>query len=231
MTDRKLKVAVITGGHGFDVQGFHHLFRCLSGIDAYIQHLYDFASIPASIGLTEGSDFHPDKARRSYDVILFYCMLEGAPLDDDIPWYHGAPQAALNELRHSKQGIFVLHHAFLNYPKSSEWDDIVGIDNRSIQQWHFGQKLEVQIANPQHPITEGLEAFECVDESYIMPEPGDDSEILLTVDHPNSMRRIAWSRQYGESRVFCLQLGHDKLVWSNPTFQALIERGIRWCAP
>ena len=231
MTNRALKVAVVTGGHAFDTQGFHHFFRGLRNIDTYIQHLDEFASIPASIGLTEGNDFHPGKARRSYDVIVFYCMVEGAPKDEDIPWYQGAPKTALDELQQSSQGIFVLHHALLHYPESPEWDRIVGIERRNLKSWHFGQTLEVQVANRCHPITEGLDAFTCTDESYVLPEPGNDSDILLTVDHPNSMHRLAWTRQYGESRVFCLQLGHDKLVWTNPNFQALIERGIRWCAP
>ena len=231
MTKRDLKVAVVTGGHAFDAQGFHQLFRGFRGIDAYIQNMDEFAAVPASIGLTEGNDFHPEKSRRSYDVVIFYSMLQGAPSDEDIPWYCGAPRTALNELGKSKQGIFVLHHALLHYPDSPEWNRIVGIGDRELQSWHFGQQLEVEIANTRHPIMDGLDNFACVDETYMMAEPGEDSEILLTAEHPKSMHRIGWTREYGDSRVFCLQLGHDKLVWTNPAFQTLIEGGIRWCAP
>ena len=41
-----LRVAVVTGGHAFDVPNFHRLFRQLPGIDAYPQHLEHFASSP-----------------------------------------------------------------------------------------------------------------------------------------------------------------------------------------
>jgi len=40
--DELVKVAVITGGHSYNVQGFHQLFRSLKGIDAYVQHIQDF---------------------------------------------------------------------------------------------------------------------------------------------------------------------------------------------
>ena len=47
--DNSIKVAVVTGGHRFDVPNFHGLFRKLEGVDAYIQSLEDFAS-PRSRG-------------------------------------------------------------------------------------------------------------------------------------------------------------------------------------
>ena len=41
--DDSIKVAVVTGGHRFDVPNFHGLFRKLEGVDAFIQSLEDFA--------------------------------------------------------------------------------------------------------------------------------------------------------------------------------------------
>jgi hypothetical protein len=34
-----IRIAVVTGGHSFDVLNFHKLFRTLSGVDACIQHV------------------------------------------------------------------------------------------------------------------------------------------------------------------------------------------------
>ena len=230
MRERPLKVAVVTGGHPFDVQGLDELFRSLPGIDAYVQHIDNFAAIPQSIGRSEGNDFDPVTTRREYEVVVFYCMLEGEPKDKGVPWYRGAPKAAFDDLGQVGQGIFVWHHALLNYPEWNVWRDIVGIADRSLHDWSFGQRLLVEVTETDHPITQGLEPFECIDESYQMVDAGDDCEVLLTTKHPKSMHTLAWTRQYGNSRVFCLQLGHDKLAWSNPSFRTLIERGIRWCA-
>ena len=40
----KIKTAVITGQHAFDVPGFHGLFRSIPEIDFYLQDLENFAA-------------------------------------------------------------------------------------------------------------------------------------------------------------------------------------------
>ena len=37
-----------------------------------------------------------------------------------------------------------------------------------------------------------------------------------------------WVRTQGKGRVFYTAWGHDQRTWSNPGFQNLVERGIRW---
>ena len=61
-----------------------------------------------------------------------------------------------------------------------------------------------------------------------MESAGDDSDILLTVAHPNSMEVLAWAREYGKSRIFCFQSGHDDVTYSNPNFREVLKRGIQW---
>ena len=66
------------------------------------------------------------------------------------------------------------------------------------------------------------------DETYTMNSAGEDSDILLRVEHPNSMEVLGWTREYGNSRVFCLQSGHDDVTFSNPNFREVLKRGIQW---
>jgi type 1 glutamine amidotransferase len=54
--------------------------------------------------------------------------------------------------------------------------------------------------------------------------------VLLTTDHPKSMKTLGWVRQHRNARVFCLQSGHDGVTWASPEFRTVLERGIRWCA-
>ena len=58
----------------------------------------------------------------------------------------------------------------------------------------------------------------------------DDSHVLLTTNHPKSMRTIAWTRQVGQARVFCLESGHDRVTFADPNFQVMLGRGIAWAA-
>jgi uncharacterized protein len=211
-----VKTAVITGGHAYDVPNFHLLFRALPGIDAYIQHMNDFASSPEDV-------------RDSYDAVLFYTMFMDEPIDEGLPWHAGKPLTALQRLGATGQGIVVLHHAILAYPRWPVWSDISGLNDRSFEFDH-DQTLDVHVADSQHPITAGLHDWRMVDETYLMASPGADSQTLLTVDHPRSMKTIAWTRTYRNTRVFCFQSGHDNLTWPDANFQQVLRKGILWAA-
>jgi uncharacterized protein len=203
-----LRLAVVTGGHPYDVLNFNRLFRTLADVDAYIQHMEDFVTTPEDV-------------RDQYDVVLFYQML--GPINDPA-------KAALGHLGATKQGLVVLHHTMMAYPQWPAWSDLVGISERSKFGFSGGETVKVQVANRDHPITRGLDSWTMGDETYTLPEPGEGNEILLTVEHPKSMKAIAWTRSYKQSRVFCLQSGHDNNTWANPGFREVLLRGLRWCA-
>lgn len=63
-----------------------------------------------------------------------------------------------------------------------------------------------------------------------MADAGEGSQVLLSTDHPKSMKTLAWARQYKKARVFCLESGHDNQAWANPHFREILRRGILWCA-
>ncbi len=211
-----VKTAVVTGGHSFDVLGFHKLFRGLVGVDAYIQHIDDFASSKAPV-------------RDSYDVVLFYFFMQDGPTDEGLPWYAGRPKTALEHLGETEQGIVVLHHGLLAYRGWPVWSEIVGVRERGFG-YTPNQQIRVEIANPDHPITQGLSDWDMIDETYTMADAGVGSEILLTTTHPQSMRTLAWTRTYKNARVFCFESGHDNRAFANPGFRAMLTRGIRWAA-
>jgi uncharacterized protein len=216
MSNAPVRTAVVTGGHSYDVIGFHELFRRLAGVDAVIQHLDDFCASPEAV-------------RDRYETVVFYIMMMNGPSDDGHPWYAGKPRTVLEHLGTTEQGILVLHHALLAYPQWSTWSEIVGIDQRRFG-YHHGQQVHVEVTGATHPITAGLAAWHMVDETYTMADAGPGSEILLTVDHPKSMRTIGWTRQHRDSRVFCFESGHDNETWVDESFREVLRRGIAWCA-
>lgn len=213
---REHLVAVVTGGHSYDVPGFHALFRRMEGVEPVIQHMDDFAS-------------SSEKVRDDYDAVLFYTMLREGPSDEGQPWYSGKPRTALARLGQTTQGIFILHHALLAYLSWPVWGEVVGMKDRK-SGFHAGQRLRVRVSDPDHPITRGLHDWEMEDETYTIGEPDEGNEVLLTTDHPNSMKALGWTRQFGKSRVFCLQSGHDATVWGDATYQEVVRRGILWSA-
>jgi hypothetical protein len=215
---RRGAVAVVTGGHSYDVPNFHRLFRSLDGVDAYIQHIDDFAA-------------SSDETRRSYDAVVFYFfpVKPAVPTDEGQAWFQGKPKTALEALGATKQGIVVLHHAILAYPEWDVWNRITGIEDRAFT-YHFDQSVHVDVANTTHPITRGMTPWDMIDETYGMKGAGEDSDVLLTCNHPKNLPTVAWTRTHGLSRVFCLQSGHDNQCWQNPNFREVLRRGILWSA-
>lgn len=215
--DPSLRVAVVTGGHGYDTMPFHQLFRALPGVDAYPQHLEDWC-------------FDEPAVRAAYDVVVFYTMMMPGPFDEGLPWYAGKQLTALGELGSTDQGIVVLHHAILAFPEWQPWSDLVGIADRKFG-YHWEGDPTTEVANPTHPITRDLPAssWSLADETYTMDEPGGrDVELLLTTRHHRSMKANAWTNRYKNSRVFCYQSGHGAAVYADPNFRTVLGRGIRW---
>ena len=212
-----IKLAVVTGGHGFDIVGFTDLFRELPGIDAYIQHVDDFA-------------WSTEEVRDGYDAVLFFGMLKETPVDEGLAWYQGKPKGALEHLGEVEQGIIILHHAVLAYPQWPVWGDMVGIGGDRSFKYYPGQTLRVDVADGEHPITQGMAPWEMVDETYVMAEPGEGSRVLLTTAYPKSMRSIAWVREHKQARVYCFVSGHDDRTWANQGFRQALAQGICWAA-
>lgn len=209
-----LRVAVVTGGHAFDVPEFYQMLRELPGIDAYPQHIEHFGS-------------SSDEVRDSYDVIVFFGMERGdAPVEG--PHYAGNPRAALERIFEQGQGVVVLHHALLAWENWDYWDQVIGYSERNFS-YAPGLKLKIEVADDQHPVTKGFAGFETVDEGYkLHGEHDGQGTILLTTDHEKAMQEVAWAREHGKSRVFCLSLGDDKAAQDNPGFREILRRGIVW---
>jgi trehalose utilization protein len=213
MDKQALRVAVVTGGHTFDVIGFHRLFREIADCDAYIQALEDWSA---------GS-----RAGVKYDVVVFYSMHTSLP--ENAPG-GSSTRAAIDGLGDGT-GIVVLHHALLAFKQDTVWDTITGMTDRTIAAWSHDEQLQMQVTDRNHPITTGIDDFSITDETYDFCDvEGDDSHVLLRANHPGSMSTLAWTRSHGESRVLNLVLGHDDQAWSNSTFRTLLRQGIHWCA-
>lgn len=201
-----MKIAVVTGEHGFREKDFDAVFRSMEDIDFIREDLDVFVE---------------DPDQKEYETVVFYNFHRPYPTDKQAK--------AILDLTVRGQGIVILHHAILAFPEWESYTDMCGIQDRDFD-YFPKQTLQIQVSDPNHPITKDLDNWEMGDETYLMKSAGEDSTILLTVDHPNSMDVIGWSREYGNSRIFCLQSGHDNVTYSDPNFREVLWRGIQWCA-
>jgi trehalose utilization protein len=214
--DRKIKTAVITGEHEYDVVAFQTMLRSLSSIDCYPQNMWDFVT-------------DSGKGVQQYDVLLFFnfhLTTPGASGDE----FGLKMKQVLEGLGKTDQGIFVLHHALVAFPDWPLWTQISGLPQRADVPGVVDQSIRIEIADPDHPITNRLAPWTMIDETYVTADALDDSHVLLTTNHSRCMKTIAWTRQHGRARVFCYQSGHDDQTFTDPNYRQVLEGGIQWAA-
>ncbi|MEP7346752.1 MAG: PVC-type heme-binding CxxCH protein, partial [Gemmatimonadaceae bacterium] len=80
-----------------------------------------------------------------------------------------------------------------------------------------------------HPAITGVPVFESWDETYVHTKHNPIDRTVLEVRRDAGRDEPwTWVRSYGKGRVFYTAWGHDQRTWSNPGFQRLVERGLRW---
>jgi type 1 glutamine amidotransferase len=218
--DAKLKVLIITGGHGFEKESFFKMFSDNPEIT--------FTNI--SHGKTNATAWEREDLLR-YDVVVLY----------DMPTTITEPQKAkFHSLFDQGVGLVVLHHAIVSFQHWPEYERIIG--GRYPEQvgksgrvtpevgYEHDVDIPVVIVAREHPITAGLKDFTIRDEIYWGFHVQPDVKPLLTTTHPKSGKPLAWIRTEGKSRVVYLQLGHDHSAYENPNYRRLIAQSIRWAA-
>jgi type 1 glutamine amidotransferase len=218
----KIKVLVVTGGHGFPKAPFFQMFAD----NAEIEYT------PAEHAKTNATVYEREDLLR-YDVVVLYDMPQNIT---------EAQKARLLSLFDKGVGLVVLHHALVSYQNWPEYEQIIGgryqepDPNRSGRVteavgWQHDVDIPVVIVATNHPITSGVSDFLIHDEIYWGYRVGQDVTPLLTTTHPKSGKPLAWTRTQGKSRVFFMQLGHGQPAFENENYRKLLSQGIRWVSP
>ncbi|MBN2292518.1 MAG: ThuA domain-containing protein [Pirellulales bacterium] len=215
---KKLHVAVVTGGHRFNETEFLKIFQSLYGIT--------FEHHPEKVG----GELFEDISNWPYDVVVLYNYQRKI-----------TPKQQKNFLRLMDQGIglVVLHHAndaYLNWPEYSKITGVVFHNDKWKQGgvemarsgWKDGVKFKVHVADPDHPIVQGLVDYDITDETYCRTTIDPDVDVLLTTEEPTSDKILGWTKTYRNSRVCYLQSGHGPTAYKNPNYIKLVRRAIRW---
>jgi type 1 glutamine amidotransferase len=221
LNEDKIRVLVITGGHAYEEQQFNAMFDAISDITT------EKATLPEAAALLK-----PDLADK-FDVVVLYDMW--------VPGFTPEQQQAFVALLNRGIGLLALHHTLGGHQEWPEYAKIIGgkyllqprtVDGQTVpgSEYYHDQDIQVHIEDADHPITRGLKDFQIHDETYKNYDTDPAARVLLTTEHPKSDRELAWTRQYGNSRVVYLELGHDHLAYENPNYHTLVARSIRWTA-
>lgn len=215
----KLRVLVVTGGHGFKRDAFFKVFED-----------------NREIAFTEATQLKTSEAYDrddllSHDVVVLYDMVQNIT---------DTQKARFLSLFDRGIGLVVMHHALVSYQSWPEFERIIGgtypepQDKKGKVTPELGYEHDIQvpvtIVARNHPVTAGLSDFTIHDEIYWGFRTRPDVTPLITTTHPKSGKPLAWARTQGKSRVVYLQLGHGPEAFENPSYRRLVAQSIRWTA-
>jgi hypothetical protein len=198
---------------------------------------HDFEGFAAAMKLLlEGEGFSiyitydPDTLTRidnlKYDLVLSYTCFQSAPGKESVPPVRITNDQAESLVRWvNGGGAWLAMHAA----------SVLGDSDDTLEKLLGGAFIEhppqctftVLPVSLQHPITDGLNAFEVVDELYI-ERYHPSVTIHMIVIHEQVAYPLVWSRTEGLGRVAHIALGHSQHTWEQIPFQHLVLQTIGW---
>lgn len=150
-----------------------------------------------------------------YDALMIYANHDSITTSQE---------KALLDYVSSGKGFLPIHCASFCFQNSPDYIKLVG----GQFQKHDTAVFTPEIIQKEHPITQGLSAFEAWDETYVHHKLSDDRTVLMERVEGDHREPWTWVKQHGAGRVFYTASGHDERVWENAGFQQLVLKGIAW---
>jgi type 1 glutamine amidotransferase len=221
-----VRVLFLTGG-----QRSHHGYRDQA---LYLSHALEDTG-RYEVTINEDAAILETPAMNKYDLIV----VNADRRDDEFKFTQGQQKALVDWVK-SGHGYVSIHGADNAAPDwIPEWRDMlggvfshVGLPDSKTKMGTF----QIKITKSDHPITKGLDDFELKDELYYNLQMKHQVDPLATTDYNNGTWPVAWTRTYGEGRVFHTPLGHRSFKpgsedpIQNPNLFKLVIQGIDWVA-
>lgn len=164
------------------------------------------------LSVLEGQGLDP------YDLVVFYYTI-GTITD-------AQKNGLLNFVARGK-GYAGVHSAADSFRECPEYRAFVG--GHFVTHPHY-REYQVSVADEGHPIMEGLgKEFMVTDEQYIL-DYDPRVHVLASALYQGKAMPVAWTKPWGQGRVFYLALGHDEKACRQEAFRALLPRGAKWAA-
>ena len=176
------------------------------------------------------SEFSAENLER-YAAVMFYTSGE-LPMSD-------AQKTALLNFVRSGRGFLGVHSATDTFYTWPDYLDLVG-GYFNGHPWH--QAVTIEVVDPNDPLVAFLgNSLQIEDEIYQISDfDYRGSRVVLRLD-PGSVNLgktgahqrfygwpLAWTRYYGEGRVFYTALGHEPSVWQDARYQRILANAILW---
>lgn len=251
-----MRILAITGGHRVDLPAFTGMLA-----DICAERGWVFASAEQPLAQRWLTGGH----HGVFDAVLCH-DLPGLVLRRGTPPTPRGPDPdvaeALAALLEAGQGLVFLHHALAGWPGWPGWADVLGgryhyapgdLHGRHWPDSGFRYaSYTARVADPRHPVCDGLADFELRDELYCCPVFEQDVVPLLRADappgtfretfaevlgtapttwqHPPPSNLIVWAKVAGRSPLVYVQPGDGPDTFALAPFRHLLANALAWVA-
>ena len=121
-----------------------------------------------------------------------------------------------------------VHSSANGFPTMPGWSSILG------GRWVAGTSMHPPLSpttitvRTGHPITDGLDDLELVDERYSDLRTEPDITVLGEHEHDGRWHPMIWAHTVGAGRVVYDALGHDTRSYDSPSRLELLRREVGW---
>ncbi len=199
-----IKTLLFTGGEIHDWKG------CGAEIEKILRadSAFDITRVNEDLTVLE-SGLDP------YELIVFYYTVGEIST---------AQKNGLLEWLARGKGYVGIHSAADSFRGCPEYQAMVGgyfITHPAYRQY------QVSVTDPEHPITKGLDEFVVEDEQYIT-DYDPRVHVVASALWKGGAMPVAWTKSWGQGRVFYLALGHDAKACRHEVFASMLQRGAVW---
>ena len=139
----------------------------------------------------------------------------------------------ITSAHHEGVNAVVIHCAMHSYRAAeiNDWREFLGVTTRR----HDHQsRYPVTVAQPNHDIMKDVPSdwLGAKDELYIIERVWPSATVLATSvsERDKKTHPVAWTNQYGKSRVFGTTFGHSDEMFKDSVFVKMLQQGIVWAS-
>ncbi len=206
-----IKTLIVAGGEIHDYEACGQAMRDILDSDSRFD--VDYVENDLSI-FADGLE--------SYDVLALYYTLGELTTDQ---------KNGLLEWVADDNGFVGVHSATDSFKECPEYRAMIG--GHFVTHPHY-REYQVMVSDTEHPITENLSddepvEFTVTDEMYVT-DYDPRNNVLARALWEDGTVPVAWTKNWGDGRVYWLALGHDGPSCENPMFKKLLVNGTEWAA-
>jgi hypothetical protein len=137
----------------------------------------------------------------------------------------------LDEALAAGTGILAVHAAVSSLRDYPTWRRTIAGGWMPELSWHPEiSDARVEVIDPDHPVTAGIESFTLWDERYADLDIDLDVQVLAVHEEGGQRHPLVWVRDMAPARVVVSALGHDARSFDAASHRTLLQQAARWAA-